>query len=177
VRKQQAALGSAVFFLAAPCVVAGALPWWISGWSRPGGGSWLAASLAAAGVAIGLAGLVVLLRAFARFVNEGRGTPAPLAPTERLVVGGGYRRVRNPMYVAVEAIVLGQALVFQSVRLLLYAVASWSVMAAFVRWHEEPILRARFGDQYEQYCAAVRAWWPRLQPWSAPQPPADGPHM
>lgn len=169
-RKQRAAVGSAVFFLAAPCMVAGVLPWWISGWSRPAVGSWIAASFIVVGAALAFAGLIVLLRAFARFVSEGLGTPAPVAPTERLVVGGDYRYVRNPMYVAVEVIVLGQTLVFQSVPLVLYALMIWSIMAAFVRWHEEPVLRSRFGAQYEQYRASVRAWWPRLRPWTAPQP-------
>ncbi|MDP9240977.1 MAG: phosphatidylethanolamine N-methyltransferase family protein, partial [Actinomycetota bacterium] len=112
--KRQAAIGSAVFFIAAPCVVAGVLPWWISDWAlaRPHG--WVATVRLVAGSALVLVSLVVLLRAFVRFVVEGIGTPAPVAPTERLVVGGDYRYVRNPMYVAVVAIVLGQALVFGS---------------------------------------------------------------
>ncbi|PZS20931.1 MAG: isoprenylcysteine carboxyl methyltransferase [Pseudonocardiales bacterium] len=165
-RKQRAALGSALFFLAAPCVVAGVLPWWISRWNLPTLRSWSVLP-AVAGAAVGLAGLVVLLRAFGRFVNEGLGTPAPVAPTERLVVGGDYRFVRNPMYVAVEAIVLGQALVFRSGGLMLYALVSWLGMAAFVRWYEEPVLRERFGAQYESYRRSVRAWWPRLHPWTA----------
>ncbi|MDP9219457.1 MAG: isoprenylcysteine carboxylmethyltransferase family protein, partial [Actinomycetota bacterium] len=93
------------------------------------------------------------------------GTPAPVAPTERLVVGGDYRYVRNPMYVAVVAIVLGQALVFGSVALLGYAVAIWLFMASFVRWYEEPMLRRTYGADYARYCDAVRAWWPRLRPW------------
>ena len=57
---------------------------------------------------------MVLIRAFARFVVEGRGTPAPVAPTERLVVGGDYRFVRNPMYLAVVTAILGQAMIFGS---------------------------------------------------------------
>lgn len=164
-RKQQAALGSAVFFLGAPCVVAGVLPWWITGWTRPTRPTWLAVVSIVMGGALVLAGLVLLVRAFVRFVSEGLGTPAPVAPTERLVVGGEYRYVRNPMYVGVEAIVLGQAALFGSVPLLLYALASWLGMAAFVRCYEEPTLRRRFGEQYEQYRSSVRGWWPRLRPW------------
>lgn len=167
-RRQQAALGSAVFFLAAPVVVAGVLPWWITGWSREAPSSWVGSASVAVGGALVLAGLVVLVRAFMRFVDEGGGTPAPVAPTERLVVGGDYRYVRNPMYVAVVAIVLGQALVFRSVQLLLYAVVIWAVMAAFVRWHEEPVLRRRFGGQYASYRSSVRAWWPRSSQWRRP---------
>jgi protein-S-isoprenylcysteine O-methyltransferase Ste14 len=151
----KAALGSTVFFVAAPCVVAGLVPWWITGWSAPR--FWPGLLLVGAGV-------VVLLRAFVRFVQEGRGTPAPVAPTERLVVGGDYRYVRNPMYVAVVATILGQALLFLDRWLLVYAVIAWSVMAAFVRWYEEPLLRARYGEDYEDYRRTVPAWWPRLRP-------------
>jgi len=67
------------------------------------------------------AGLAALLHAFARFVVEGVGTPAPPAPPERLVVGGLYRYVRNPMYLAVEGIILGQALLLGQLVLVPYA--------------------------------------------------------
>lgn len=164
-RKQQAAVGSVVFFVVAPCVVAGVLPWWITRWSRPTLSSWLGVGSIIVGCALVLAGLVLLVRAFARFVSEGLGTPAPVAPTERLVVGGEYRYVRNPMYIGVEAIILGQAVLFGSAALLLYAVVSWLGMAAFVRYYEEPVLRSRFGDQYEEYRSDVRGWWPRLHAW------------
>jgi protein-S-isoprenylcysteine O-methyltransferase Ste14 len=71
-----------------------------------------------------IAGVVVLLRAFVRFGREGRGTPAPIAPTEQLVIGGDYRFVRNPVYVLVVATVLGQALLFLDPWLLAYAVGA-----------------------------------------------------
>jgi protein-S-isoprenylcysteine O-methyltransferase Ste14 len=147
-------LGSTVFFFAAPCVVAGLVPWWISRWPAPR--FWPA-------LVVVLAGVVVLIRAFVRFVREGRGTPAPVAPTERLVVGGDYRYVRNPMYVAVVAVILGQALLFLDVWLLIYATVTWAVMASFVHWYEEPVLRKRYGRQYDEYCRAVPAWLPRLR--------------
>ena len=166
-RIRRAALGSAAFFVLAPCVVAGVVPWLISGWSLPTPDSAPATARVVVGVTLLIAGVVVLVRAFVRFVHEGLGTPAPVAPTERLVVGGDYRYVRNPMYVAVVATVLGQALVFGSAALLLYALAVWLVTAAFVRWYEEPVLRRRFGAQYERYCRSVRAWWPRPRPWTA----------
>jgi protein-S-isoprenylcysteine O-methyltransferase Ste14 len=164
--KARAAAGSVLFFLVAPGVVAGVLPWWISGWNLPRSTSLLSATGVALGALIVLAGLFVLVRAFVRFVVEGLGTPAPVAPTENLVVGGDYRYVRNPMYVAVVAIILGQSLVFASPALLLYAVAAWLVMASFVHWHEEPVLRRRFGTAYLEYCRNVRAWLPRRRPWS-----------
>src|SRR5882757_7397856 len=148
----KAALGSAAFFFAAPCVVAGMVPWWITRWPAPS--CWPALVVVALGI-------FIVLRAFVRFVREGRGTPAPIAPTEQLVVGGDYRFVRNPMYVGVVATVLGQALLFLDLWLLIYAVVSWAVMASFVRWYEEPVLRRRYGRQYEEYCRTVPAWLPR----------------
>ncbi len=111
------------------------------------------------------AGLAVLLHAFGRFVLEGIGTPAPVAPTARLVVGGAYRYVRNPMYLAVAAVIFGQALLLGQAGLLLYAAVFCVIVAAFVRVYEEPVLSRRFGAQYEAYRRAVPAWWPRRTPW------------
>jgi protein-S-isoprenylcysteine O-methyltransferase Ste14 len=150
----KAALGSTAFFFAAPFMVAGVIPWAINGWSEPH--FWPALLLVAAGV-------IVLLRAFVRFVREGRGTPAPIAPTEQLVIGGDYRFVRNPMYVGVVATVLGQSLLFLDPWLLAYAVLAWAVMASFVHWYEEPVLRLRYGSQYEEYCETVPAWLPKVR--------------
>ncbi|MDQ3792223.1 MAG: isoprenylcysteine carboxyl methyltransferase, partial [Actinomycetota bacterium] len=93
------------------------------------------------------------------------GTPAPVAAPERLVVGGVYRYVRNPMYVAVLTAIVGQALLLGRLVLLLYAAAAWLVVAAFVRLYEEPTLARRFGADYEVYRRAVPAWRPRLRPW------------
>ncbi len=111
-----------------------------------------------------VAGLLVLVHAFVRFVLEGTGTPAPVAPTERLVVGGLYRYVRNPMYLAVAGIIVGQALVLGQLALLLYAGAFLAVTAMFVRGYEEPTLARRYGAQYERYRRAVPGWWPRRPP-------------
>jgi protein-S-isoprenylcysteine O-methyltransferase Ste14 len=169
-QRAAAALGSAVFFVAAPGVVAGLVPWLITGWQVQKPISTFAVARIAAGAIVLVAAVMVLVRAFARFVVEGRGTPAPIGPTERLVIGGDYRFVRNPMYLAVVSAVLGQAMIFGSVTLLLYGIAVWAVMAAFVRWYEEPWLRERYGPEYARYCAAVRAWLPRLRPW---QPDVD----
>ena len=162
VPRWSAAVGSAVFLVVAPGVVAGLVPWLLTGWRSSG------APLAVAGVGAVLvvAGAGVLLHAFGRFVVEGRGTPAPVAPTERLVVGGLYRHVRNPMYVAVGATIVGQALLLGRPWLLAYAAAFWLVVAAFVRGYEEPTLSARYGEQYAEYRRAVPAWWPRIRPWS-----------
>jgi protein-S-isoprenylcysteine O-methyltransferase Ste14 len=156
-----AAAGSGLFFALAPGVMAGLIPWWLTGWEAKD--TW--APLRVLGAVLVAAGLVVLVQAFARFVVEGVGTPAPVAPTEHLVVGGLYRYVRNPMYMAVAATIAGQALVLGQPALLLYAAAFVAVTAAFARWYEEPALLWRFGAEYEAYRRAVPAWWPRRHAW------------
>jgi protein-S-isoprenylcysteine O-methyltransferase Ste14 len=143
------------------------MPWLLTSWET--GDVFLPLQLL--GALLTAAGAVALLHAFARFVVEGLGTPAPVAPTERLVVGGLYRYVRNPMYLAVTATIAGQALLLGRPALLLYAAAFWAVTAAFARWYEEPVLRRRFGPEYEAYRRDVPAWWPRRTPW---RPPARG---
>jgi protein-S-isoprenylcysteine O-methyltransferase Ste14 len=163
-RKPTAAVGSAVFFLLAPGVVVGLIPWLLTRWqAREPLPYWTPVRVL--GVILLVAGLIALVQAFVRFVVEGFGTPAPVAAPDRLVVGGVYRYVRNPMYVAVLAAIIGQALLLGRLGLLLYAGAAWLIVAAFVHWYEEPTLTRRFGAEYEAYRRAVPAWWPRLRPW------------
>jgi protein-S-isoprenylcysteine O-methyltransferase Ste14 len=163
-RRPAAAVGSAVFFLVGPGIVAGLIPWWLTGWRvREPVPYW--APMRVLGVILLAAGLFALVQAFVRFVVEGLGTPAPIAAPERLVVGGLYRYVRNPMYVAVLSVIVGQALILGQLVLLPYAAAFWVITAAFVRWYEEPALTRRFGADYETYRRAVPAWRPRLRPW------------
>lgn len=163
--RTRALLGTALFLLAAPGVVAGLVPWWLTGWQvqRP-----LPLALQALGALVIAAGALVLLGSFARFALEGQGTPAPVAPTQRLIVTGAYRYVRNPMYLAVAALILGQALLLGQARLVAYALAFGAAVVAFVRLYEEPTLRRQFGAQYEAYVRAVPRWWPRLRPWTPP---------
>jgi protein-S-isoprenylcysteine O-methyltransferase Ste14 len=163
-RRPTAAVGSAVFFLAAPGMVAGLIPWLLTRWQARELLPYWAPMRVLGGILL-VAGLIALIRAFVRFVMEGLGTPAPIAAPERLVVGGVYRYVRNPMYVAVLAVIVGQALLLGRLGLLLYAAAAWLLVAVFVRWYEEPTLTRRFGEDYEAYRRAVPAWWPRLRPW------------
>jgi protein-S-isoprenylcysteine O-methyltransferase Ste14 len=164
VRKANAAIGSFVFFVLAPGVVAGVMPWWLIGWEVQG--SWPVA-VRVLGAGLVAAGAVVLVQAFVRFVREGLGTPAPVAPTESLVVGGLYRHVRNPMYLAVLTTIVGQALLLGRPILLGYAFVVWLAFASFVRFYEEPHLTERFGDRYRSYRAAVPRWIPRARPWSS----------
>jgi protein-S-isoprenylcysteine O-methyltransferase Ste14 len=161
-RRSAAAVGTAAFFVLAPGVVAGLVPWWLTRWQvrtpLPG---WIVSRLL--GGALIAAGLAFLIHAFARFVTEGAGTPAPVAPTERLVVGGAYRYVRNPMYLAVLSVIVGQALVLGQFHLLTYAAVIAAIMLAFVRGYEEPVLSRKFGAEYDVYRRNVPGWWPRLQ--------------
>lgn len=155
-------IGTILFLFLAPGIVAGFIPWLIPGW-RPhdwGGTVWV---VPVAWIAIFL-GVAFLLHAFALFALH-RGTPAPVAPTETLVVTGAYRHVRNPMYLAVLAIILGQALLFGSWWLVLYAAIALTAVVTFVLGYEEPTLTETYGEQYLDYKRNVPGWWPRLTPW------------
>lgn len=145
-------------------MVAGVVPWWLTGWRFVDPAPFWAPIRAVGLVATSMAS-VVLVSAFAQFVVEGAGTPAPIAPPQHLVVGGQYRYVRNPMYVAVLAAIAGQALLFGQLGLFVYAAIVGAVMFAFVRLYEEPNLAERFGEEYETYRRNVPGWLPRLTPW------------
>jgi EmrB/QacA subfamily drug resistance transporter len=166
-RKSTAAAGSAVFFAVAPLTVAGLVPGLITRWqaSTPAGRF---VPVRAIGATIVISASGVLLHAFWRFISEGSGTPAPVAPTEVLVAGGAYRYVRNPMYLAVVSVIVGQALLLLNVALLGYALAVLITTAAFARFYEEPVLHATFGASYDIYRRTVPGWLPRLRP-----PPSD----
>lgn len=111
------------------------------------------------------AGAALLLECFGRFAIQGRGTPAPVAAPDRLVISGPYRRVRNPMYVAVTAMILGQAALFTDLQLLVYGLVLWAGFHMFVLAYEEPTLRGLFPQDYAPFFAAVPRWIPRLSPW------------
>jgi len=90
------------------------------------------------------------------------------------VFTGSYRYVRNPMYIAIISIVVGEALLFGQRVLLLYGLALWMGFHISVLSYEEPSLRRRYGPQYEKYCTAVRRWWPRVRPWTGSNSLLDG---
>ena len=172
-RRSTAAVGSALFFLLAPGVVVGLIPWALTHWQVREPLPYWEPARVLGGVVL-LAALIALVGAFVRFVVEGLGTPAPLAAPERLVIGGAYRHVRNPMYVAVVAAIVGQALVLGRLGLVVYAGLTWLLVAGFVRFYEEPTLASRFGADYEAYRRAVPAWWPRLRAWEPDGPDEPG---
>src|SRR5215813_11220269 len=158
-----AIIGSAIFLVIAPGTLAVYVPWRMTRWhfasallGFPG--------FRVIGAIMMVAGLPVLLDSFARFAIQGLGTPAPVAPPQHLVVTGLYRYVRNPMYVAVLSMIFGQGLLFGSTWLLGYGVVVWLSFFAFVLLYEEPALRGKFGKEYDDFCAHVPRWIPRLRP-------------
>lgn len=163
-QRTMAVLGSAIFFVVAPLTLAGFIPWSITGWQLgpPFFGLELTRGI---GVLIILAGVPGIVDAFARFALQGLGTPAPIAPPRNLVVTGLYRFVRNPIYVAVVAIILGQALLMGELRLVIYGALLWLFFHLFVVAIEEPALEERFGRDYEAFRDAVPRWIPRMTPW------------
>jgi protein-S-isoprenylcysteine O-methyltransferase Ste14 len=111
-------------------------------------------------------GIVLLALCILEFARRGRGTLSPVDPPRALVVQGPYRYVRNPMYLSVTTIVLGELLLTQSSGLLTYWVIWFLAVNLVVLGYEEPTLRRQFGSAYDQYAANVRRWLPRFRPWS-----------
>jgi len=165
-RRTAAVIGTAIFFVFVPCVVAGVVPWWISHWEFRL--SFLGVELTRfVGSALILAGVSGLVDSFGRFALQGLGTPAPIAPTQHLVVTGLYRYVRNPIYIAVVAVIFGQALLFGDWRLLWYGALLWLFFHVWVVMSEEPTLKQTFGTEYASFRTNVPRWIPRLTPWRA----------
>lgn len=167
-QRVSAVLGSALFFLVAPCVLAGLIPWLMTGWEFGPAffGIEITRSVGALFILVGLPGLV---DSFARFALQGLGTPAPVAPPKHLVVTGLFRHVRNPIFLAVVSTILGQALLFGDWRLIVYGALLWLAFHVQVVAYEEPTLEETFGEEYEAYRANVRRWIPRVVPWRAPE--------
>jgi protein-S-isoprenylcysteine O-methyltransferase Ste14 len=106
-------------------------------------------------------GLTVIIWCFIDFVRRDHGTPAPYDPPRRLVVQGLYRHVRNPQYIGVLLVALGEALYSGSLILLGYAVFLAVGYQLFVRFYEEPTLKRTFGEEYVHYTEAVPRWLPK----------------
>ena len=100
--------------------------------------------------------------AFWGFAMRGQGTPAPIDPPKKLVVDGPYSVVRNPMYWSVALVIFGEAVIFRSPTLAELGVGLFAAAMLFVLLYEEPMLRRKFGAEYEEYCRRV----PRWLPWS-----------
>jgi protein-S-isoprenylcysteine O-methyltransferase Ste14 len=115
------------------------------------------------GIPLIAAGAAVYLWCAWDFATAGRGTPAPIDPPKELVARGLYRFVRNPMYVGIALVLLGEALLFSSAALLLYAAVVFLFFNLFVFFYEEPALERKFGEAYERYRASIPRWIPRIR--------------
>ena len=146
------ALRVILFTLVAPFVVSIVVPGILLDGARP---------VAAQGLVVSVIGAAIYAWTAWNFAQTGRGTPAPLDPPKTVVAVGLYRWVRNPMYIGVLLIILGQAIAYGSLTLVVYATVMWLVVHAFVVLYEEPDLSKRFGDAYESYRRAVPRWIPR----------------
>ena len=153
----RAVSGSVGFlFFGGPTIVAGIVPWLLTRWD----GEQASLALKALGLVVLLAGAVLVIETTARFALQGRGTPAPWAPPERFVERGSYRFVRSPMYLGVILLILGQALLLGREVLFAWAAVAWLIFESFLVFYEEPGLRRRFGESYDDYRRRVRRWIP-----------------
>jgi len=150
-------LKNLLFTVVAPGTVAVYLPLLLVRTRSAASGAWLIAS-----VAFFLAGAAVYSWCLWDFATFGRGTPAPIDAPKKLVVRGLYRYTRNPMYVGVLTTILGWTVLFKAPRLLLYALSVSLCFQLFVVLYEEPHLRKVFGSSYDDYCARVGRWLPRV---------------
>ncbi|HKE91897.1 MAG TPA: isoprenylcysteine carboxylmethyltransferase family protein [Gemmatimonadales bacterium] len=164
------ALRSLFWTVALPGMVAGYVPWRYVGLSHASF-SWRD-PVQLVGALFVTVGAAVLATCIWEFARSGRGTLSPVDPPKQLVVRGLYRYVRNPMYVGVTTMLLGELLVTRTTTFALYC-AGWLVAVnLFIIGYEEPTLRSQFGASYEAYTKSVGRWIPRRPRRGSPvQPP------
>ena len=155
-----AALGTAIFALIVQGGGVVLLPYAFTRW-QPGTPLWPVV-IRVIGVVLITLGVIVVAWAFTQFAAEGNGVPIPGEPnSQRLTVGGPYRYVRNPLYVASVVAISGQGLLLSRPVLLIYAAAFLAITFFLVHWIEDPALARRFGQPFEDYRNQVPGWWPR----------------
>jgi protein-S-isoprenylcysteine O-methyltransferase Ste14 len=147
-----------VFVLLVPCTAVG----WIPLFVLPRAPAVDLGAVRWSGPVLLLAGVAIVVRCLWEFGAVGEGTPAPIDPPKRLVVSGLYRHVRNPTYVGILLILLGEAVFLGWRSLFFYTAGAAVIFHLFVVLWEERTLRQRFGDAYADYCRAVPRWIPRL---------------
>jgi protein-S-isoprenylcysteine O-methyltransferase Ste14 len=150
-------LKTILFTIFVPGTVAGLVPFWLlDAFPRPGPVAWV-------GVVVIVLGAAIYFRCAWEFAVRGLGTPAPIAPTKFLVTTALHRYVRNPMYIGVFTVLVGEAVTFRSAVLLGYAAFFCVPVQLFVVFYEEPTLRRQFGESYEEYRRAVPRWVPKIR--------------
>ena len=119
-------------------------------------------------------GAVIAAWCMFEFAWRGIGTPAPFDPPQQLVISGFYRWVSNPMYLGFGVLLIGEAMTFPrlTITMLVVVAIAWCAVSAFIAGFEEPVLRAKFGENYAEYCRHVRRWIPRRRPFDNHQPAA-----
>ncbi|MGC1910001.1 MAG: isoprenylcysteine carboxylmethyltransferase family protein [Candidatus Dormiibacterota bacterium] len=155
------AIGTVLAFPFGPGLIPVLIPWMITHWQA---GTPYPAAVRVPGVALIAIGGLLTVATFGRFLTEGRGTPWPTDPpsSRKVMVGGPFSYVRNPLYVAFVLAIVGQALLLSRPVLLIYTVVLLICLVAFVRFWEEPTMAKRYGAEYEAYRKRVPGWWPRL---------------
>src|SRR5712692_7636694 len=153
------ALKTLIFSILVPGTVAGVIPWLLL--QGPGGAVLLLPSIWMVGFLPLLMGVGLYLWCAGAFTFIGKGTPAPIDAPKVLVIQGPYDWVRNPMYIAVLSVVIGEAMLFRSFLLVGYTLLVGLVVHMFVVFVEEPSLRRQFGGSYETYLRTVPRWLPR----------------
>jgi protein-S-isoprenylcysteine O-methyltransferase Ste14 len=152
------ALKTLIFTIVVPGTVAGVVPWLLL--QQPGEGTLEIPSIWLLGLLPLLLGIGLYFWCAGAFTFIGKGTPAPLDAPKFLVREGPYQWVRNPMYLAVLSVVIGEAMLFHSLLLVGYALLVWMAVHLFVVFVEEPSLRRQFGESYETYLRMVARWLP-----------------
>ena len=144
-----------VFAILYPGIVAGVIPFWIIG----GELNELEKPHQFVGVFLFIAGFIIMTWCIVNFAVKGQGTLSPLAPTKKLVVSGLYKFSRNPMYIGVMFLLIGETLFFTSLSLGLYSFIVFVGFNIFIVVKEEPRLKKDFGVDYDNYCKKVRRWF------------------
>ena len=152
---------TAIFTIIVPCSVAGWIPLVLRRYPDA------SIDLGTPGIAIGsiliTIGVIGYVLTAGAFAIIGKGSPSPSHPTSNLIVSGIHRYSRNPMYVSVLSVIIGQAILWGSSNIAIYAVLVWIGFQTFIIFYEEPTLRKKFGEQYETYYNEVPRWIPRIR--------------
>jgi protein-S-isoprenylcysteine O-methyltransferase Ste14 len=154
-------LKNILFLLVAPTSVTILSPWLLLKYL----GGHLAFDIGAAkfiGIPLIILGAAIYLWCDWNFAVTGKATPAPIDAPKVLVVNGLFTRVRNPFYIGIVTVLIGEAILFQSGVLLIFAAVMWAAFHSFVMFYEEPHLRKTFGASYAEYCKKTPRWIPRF---------------
>ncbi len=147
-----------LFTILQPGMVAGLIPFWLTGKSFREAFAQPFTFSHFSGIFIFTIGFILMLACIIDFAVQGRGTLSPADPTKKLVSTGLYRFSRNPMYIGVMMMLIGESIFFRLFVLAIYSLIIFTAFNIFIIYFEEPRLRKDFGDDYSKYMKAVRRW-------------------